>query len=80
MTTVNAERKMMDIVERLRERLTRVDAEYGLADEKLDREAIDEIEQLRTQNEKLRALVHEMAKDNSLLQVLNGLRVEPKQQ
>jgi predicted nuclease with TOPRIM domain len=46
---------MMDIVERLRERLNRVDAEYGLADEKLDREAIDEIERLRKENEELRA-------------------------
>jgi predicted nuclease with TOPRIM domain len=69
MTTVNAERKMMDIVERLRERLTRVDAEYGLADEKLDREAIDEIERLRKENKELRKQLKHL--DNRLT-VLQG--------
>jgi predicted nuclease with TOPRIM domain len=60
---------MMDIVERLRERLTRVDAEYGLADEKLDREAIDEIERLRKENKELRKQLKHL--DNRLT-VLQG--------
>lgn len=59
----------MDIVERLRERLTRVDAEYGLADEKLDREAIDEIERLRKENKELRKQLKHL--DNRLT-VLQG--------